>query len=431
MPAIPKPDNAAALPALQALLREQSVLAALEVFSEKLGSVFQITLPGFKPVMMAGPEAARFVLVSSREDFRWRLEGDPVTELLRQGVLVTDGDQHDDLRHTMTPALHKRLMEQYVETMGRCADQVIGSWGNDSTHDMLVEMRRAALLILMETLFKVDFAPDLQRLWQPILKAIQYISPGWWVFWRGTPRPGYQRALGELDRYLYQIIQARRLAVGAPDDLLGMLVTTPGMEDGLIRDQLLTMLIAGHDTSTALLSWSLYLLGKHPAALQMARDEVDAVLGAEVPTLEKVSELRYLDNVIHEALRLYPPIHLGARVAAQDIEFQGYPIPAGTRVMYSIYLTHRLKAYWDEPHCFRPERFTPENSRGREPYTYLPFGGGPRNCIGALFGQIETKTVLARVLQKMDLTLTHTRIHAHMGATLEPRPGVPMLVKRR
>jgi cytochrome P450 len=296
---------------------------------------------------------------------------------------------------------------------------------------MLVEMRRAALLILMETLFKVDFAPDLQRLWQPILKAIQYISPGWWVFWRGTPRPGYQRVLHELDRYLYQIIQARRLAVGASDDLLGMLVTTPGMHDGLVRDQLLTMLIAGHDTSTALLSWSLYLLGKHPAALQKARDEVDAVLGAEVPTLEKVSELRYLDNVIHEALRLYPPIHLGARVAAHDIEFQGYPIPAGTRVMYSIYLTHRLKAYWDEPHCFRPERFTRENSRGREPYTYLPFGGGPRNCIGALFGQIETKTVLARVLQKMDLTLAHTRIHAHMGATLEPRPGVPMLVKHR
>ncbi|NWG16976.1 MAG: cytochrome P450 [Chloroflexi bacterium] len=427
---IPTTNQDVSLLALRSLIRDRSVLGALEVFQQQLGSIFQITLPGFKPVMLAGPEAARFVLVSSRDDLRWRSEGDPVTALLRHGVLVTDGEQHDTLRRAMTPSLHKNMMNRYVETMWRATDQVMQTWVDGEQRDMLVEMRRIALLILTETLFKVDFAPELNRLWQPILKAIQYISPGWWVIWPGVPRPGYGRVLRQLDDYLFQIIRARRAAVGEADDLLGGLIMTPGMDDDLIRDQLLTMLIAGHDTSTALLSWSLYLLGKHPEAMQRAVEEARALPFPEPPSLEQITGLHYLDQVIHEALRMYPPIHLGARIAAQDLDFQGYIIPAGTRVMYSIYLTHRMKAHWNEPARFNPERFTPENNRQRAPYTYLPFGGGPRNCIGALFGQVESKIVLARILQQYSLMLAQQPVHAHMGATLEPRPGVMMNVRR-
>ncbi len=428
-PIIPSPDRTVSLSALRSLLQERSVLAALQVFHDQLGSIFQIDLPGFKPVMLSGPEAARFVLVSSREDFRWRSEGDPVTALLRHSVLVEDGDTHDWLRRSMNPALHKSMMMRYTETMSRCADEVICTWADGSTRDMLVEMRRIALLILMETLFKVDLTPDMQRLWQPILKSIQYISPGLWVIWPGTPRPGYAAALRRLDDYLFQIIRARRATPGTADDLLGMLITIPDMTDDLIRDQLLTMLIAGHDTSTALLSWTLYLLGKHPDAMRQVQAEVLSTLGQEVPTLEMTAKLAYLDQVLHEALRLYPPIHLGQRRAAVDLEFQGYTIPAGARVMYSIYLTHRMGAYWDDPHQFRPERFNPENRP--QPYTYLPFGGGPRNCIGALFGQVEAKIVLARILQQTTLTLAQDNVHAHMGATLEPRPGVMMRIQRQ
>lgn len=428
---IPTTDQTVSLLALKAMLRDRTVLSALEVFNENLGNIFQITLPGFKPVMLAGPEAARFVLVTSRDDLRWRSEDDPVTALLRHGVLVEDGEMHDWLRRSMNPALHKSMMTRYVETMRCATDRVCRNWQDGDTRDMLIEMRRAALLILMETLFKVDFAPELQRLWQPVLKAIQFISPGLWVIWPGTPRPGYAAALRRLNDYLYRIIAVRRAAPGEPDDLLGMLIAIPEMTDDLIRDQLLTMLIAGHDTSTALLSWSLYLLGRHPEAMRRAHDEVDAVFGNDSPSLETLADLHYLDRVLHEALRLYPPIHLGSRRAAVDLEFQGYVIPAGTRVMYSIYLTHRQPAYWENPKQFDPERFTPENGRTRQPYVYLPFGGGPRNCIGALFGQVESKVVLARVLQLFDLTLARDNVHAHMGATLEPRPGVLMWVRRR
>jgi cytochrome P450 len=245
------------------------------------------------------------------------------------------------------------------------------------------------------------------------------------------PRPGYARARRELDDYLYQIIDARRNAPGQADDLLGLLVATPGLSDEIIRDQLLTMLIAGHDTSTALLAWALYLLGRHPAVLAQAQAEVEAVLGCQPPTLAHVSELRYLEQVINETLRLYPPIHTGLRLAAEDLEFQGYRIPAGTRVMYSIYLTHRLAEYWPEPDRFDPDRFSPERGHARPPYTFLPFGGGPRNCIGLAFARVEAKVVLARILQNFDLKLTRTSVRPGMGATLEPRPGVVMQVRRR
>lgn len=428
---VPTTNQEVSLLALKSLLRERSVLGALEVFHEQLGDIFQIILPGFKPVMLAGPEAARFVLVSSRDDLRWRSEGDPVTALLRHGVLVEDGERHDMLRRTMNPSLHKTMLSGYVETMWCATDRVTQTWADGERRDMLVEMRQIALLILMETLFKVDFAPELNRLWQPILKSIQYISPGWWVIWPGVPRPGYSRALRQLDDYLFQIIRARRAAAGEANDLLGLLVATPGMDDDLIRDQLLTMLIAGHDTSTALLSWALYLLGSHPETMQKAVEEACALPQNAPPSMEQIAGLHYLDQVVHEALRMYPPIHLGSRIAAQDLDFQGHIIPAGTRVMYSIYLTHRMKAHWDEPARFNPERFAPENNRRRAPYTYLPFGGGPRNCIGAMFGQVESKIVLARILQQYSLMLTQQRVHAHMGATLEPRPGVEMVVKRR
>lgn len=427
----PVPDGKVGLRALHAMVQQKNVLGALEIFHQELGDVFRISLPAFDPVVMVGPEANRFVFITARDDLRWRVERDPVTKLLRHGVLVEDGDRHDQLRRRMNPALHRRMLAGYVETMVRCTDQVSAAWADSATYDMLVEMRRIALLILTDTMFRVDFSPDLERLFPAILRVLDYISPGLWLVWRDVPRPGYGRARRQIDEYLYQIIRARRAAIGEADDLLGLLVTAPDMSDELIRDQLLTMLIAGHDTSTALLAWTLYLVGRHPEVMARLQAEVGTVLGAEAPTPDRVSHLEYLDQVVKESLRLYPPIHLGTRIAATELAFQGYRIPAGTRVVYSIYLTHRHREYWPQPERFDPERFSPEQNRTRPPYTYVPFGGGRRNCIGFAFAQVEAKVVLARIFQKFELKLTPTRIRPHMGATLEPRPGVMMLVQRR
>ena len=179
------------------------------------------------------------------------------------------------------------------------------------------------------------------------------------------------------------------------------------------------MLIAGHDTSTALLAWVLFLLGSHPQWMAQMKKEVDAVLtsASEPPTAEQLNRLQITDQVIKEALRLYPPIHVGNRFAKEDVNLQGYRLPAGTRLMCSIYLTHRDKNYWPEPEQFRPERFERSQEQKRPPLAYVPFGGGPRNCIGAAFAQVEAKVVLGRLLQCFDFEL----LNAGRGAPVHGR----------
>ncbi len=425
---VPQPDGITGLKALHGVMRRRSIIGALEVMHAEMGDVFRLSVPGFNPVMLVGPEASRFILVTSRDDVRWRMEREPITVLLRHGVLVEDQESHDAIRRAMNPALHRRMLETYVGSMRTYTDQIMASWRDGDTYDMLDEMRKIALLILTDTLFGTDFTPELRRLWPGVLRAVRYISPGPWVLWRGLSHIGYDDNLKMIDDYLYTIIRRRREKPGSTDDLLGALISTPAMTDDLIRDQLMTMLIAGHDTSTASLAWTLYLLTSHPDALRGAVEEVDRVIGDAPPGFEHIHDLHFLSNVIDEALRLYPPIHLGSRVAAVDLEFDGYHIAAGERVLYSIYLTQRHPAYWEAPDEFCPERF---EAGKPTPYSYLPFGGGPRNCIGAAFAQVENKIVLARILQQFDLTWRGDRVRPYMGATLEPRPGVQIAVRRR
>ena len=158
---------------------------------------------------------------------------------------------------------------------------------------------------------------------------------------------------------------------------------------------------------------------------------MDKVLGQELPSTENLAKLHFLDQVIKETLRLYPPIHAGNRLVSREVQIKGCQIPKGTRTIFSIYLTHRDERNWPDAEQFYPERFDPQASRSHPPFTYLPFGGGPRNCIGAIFARIETKVVLARILQTFDLKLVSKRVFKHMGATLEPRPGVLVHVSRR
>ena len=400
---------------MSALLKEGSPLGPLKVMARHIGRFFQIPLPGFRPYVVFGPEANRKVLVTERGKFLWR-NTDPVTDLLRRGVLIVDGEEHDHYRALMEPPLHPSQLAGYASMMTAQTDRVSSQWQDGGTVDLLVESRKIALLIIVQTLFSRDTWDDLPHIWTPILKAIQYISPGAWIFWRNMPRPGFKKHLQTLDDYLYRIISDRRLGTFHPD-LLQHLIDA-GLSDGVIRDQMLTMLIAGHDTSTALLAWTFALLGQHPDIHQRVVTEVD--------TLEK-SPL--LDQVIKESLRLYPPIHIGNRRVAEQAQFSEGNIPVGERMFYSIYLTHRDPSVWENAEDFCPERFA--HGRKTPPFSYVPFGGGPRACIGAAFGQAETRIVMARLLQTHSFQFTNRKIHAHMGATLEPRPGVRMTVRRR
>lgn len=408
--------------ALSALLNEGSLLGPLKVLAQHMGYFFQIPLPGFRPYVVFGSAANRKVLITEREKLLWR-NTDPVTDLLRRGVLVVDGEEHDHYRKLMEPSLHPSILPAYTEMMIRQTDRVTSRWQDDGTVDMLVESRKIALLIIMEALFSKDVWNDLPYLWHSILKAIEFISPGAWILWRKIPRPGYKPHLERLNQYLYQIIANRRASTTDPQspitkDMLQHLIDAR-LSDDLIRDQMLTMLIAGHDTSTALLAWTFVLLGQHPDTFQR--------LIAEVDTLEKPP---LLDQVIKEALRLYPPIHIGNRRTTQEIQFDEGSVPAGERLFYSIYLTHRDPSIWENPDSFCPERFA--HGPKVPPMSYIPFGGGPRACIGAAFGQFEARQVITRLLQTFNFEPVNLHeIRPYMGATLEPRPAVLMRVKRR
>ena len=407
---------------MRALIKEGSPLGPLKVMAQHVGRFFQIPLPGFRPYVVFGPEANRKVLVTERDKVLWR-NTDPVTDLLRQGVLIVDGDEHDHYRKLMEPPLHPSQLAGYASKFISHTDRVSSSWHDGEVVDMLVESRKIALFIIMDTLFSKDVFDDLSRIWTPILKAIEYISPGMWIFWRKMPRLGFGEHLKVLDEYLYEIIEERRKTKdewkveSGKTDLLQHLIDA-GLTDNLIRDQMLTMMIAGHDTSTALLAWTFALLGQHPDIHQRVVEEVD--------TMDK-SPL--LDQVIKESLRLYPPIHIGNRRIAEEMEFTEGNVPKDERMFYSIYLTHRDPEIWENAEDFCPERFA--HGRKTPPFSYVPFGGGPRACIGAAFGQAEARTVMSHLLRNYKFEFTNHKIHAHMGATLEPRPGVMMKVTKR
>ena len=444
MPKLPTLTGVPGLHVLRAVMRERSLLVGLAAMHKYLGKAFQITLPGFKPIVFVGPETNRHILVNARADFVWRTESDPVVKLLRHGLLVEDGELHDCLRGVMEPTLHRAAVNGHIPAFWSCTESVTDAWADGAQVDMLVEMRKVSLLILMETMFAVDFRPEMERLWQPVLRSVSYIAPGAWLLWPGMPRPGFKKDLAKLDDYLYGIIRDRRAAYAETGELGGDLLSVlvghgkdggedgQGLDDDLIRDQLLTMVVAGHDTSTALLAWALYVLGSHPEALETAQAEARAILTDDPPTVEQLKQLTFLDTVIKETLRLYPPLPVGNRRAAQDTQVDGYPVPKDNRVMFPIFLAHRDPAYWDDPEAFCPARFDP-SQRGSAPtaFTYVPFGAGPRNCIGATFAQVQAKAVLGKALCDFDLELLPGRVHPHMGTTLEPRPGVKMRVLRR
>lgn len=429
---VPVAAGEVGLKILKGLARERSLLTAMSLMHQHVGDLFQITLPRFQPVVAASPALNREIMVTSRDKFDWRNQSDPVSQLLRRGLLVQDGESHACLRELMEPMLQRKQVTAHIGAMTHYTDQALSAWPAQGTVDMLVEMRRAALLILVGTLFSTDFQPDMASLWRPILRTLNYISPGLWILWPNMPRLGYASAIQEMDSYLHRVIQEHHAGKYPKDDFVGHLIHQGGLDDELIRDQLLTMLIAGHDTSTALLSWALYLLGQHPQAMARAKAEVDLVLGDSTPEQHHLDQLQFLDWVIKETLRLYPPIHVGNRMAKEDMQLGGHEIRGGTRVMCSIYLSHRHPDHWQDPDKFIPERFDRAARHNRPPFTYIPFGGGPRNCIGASFAQIEAKVVLARILQQFELSPAPDQsAHSHMGATLEPRPGVMMHVRRR
>jgi cytochrome P450 len=253
-----------------------------------------------------------------------------------------------------------------------------------------------------------------------------------------TPRNGrFRRALNRVDRIVYRMIDDRRSGRVHADDLLGMLLEARdeqgrGMCDEQLRDEVMTVFLAGHETTANALAWTLYLIARHPLVEERLRDEVDRVLGGRTPALPDLAGLPYVKMVLEEGLRLYPPAWAFGRQAIAEDEIGGYRIEKGAGVLVSPWLTHRHPAFWDEPERFDPERFSPERSAGRPRFAYLPFGGGPRQCIGNEFALLEGQLVLAMIVQSFNLQLAQGyRAELEPVVTLRPKGGLPMTVAAR
>jgi len=412
---------------------------------EEFGPIFTIRLLHSPVVFMLGPEANHFVTVAHPENFHWRESsfGDLIP-LLGDGLLTIDEDYHDRARAIMMPAFHREQIEAATAAMTIEADRAIGALPIGEVVDIYEWMRNLAMRIAMRALLGLD--PDEAgkgaAAAEHFERALGYYGIDFHLRLLrgpGSPWQKMNRSRAILDEIVFGEIGRRR---ARPDsdrrDILSLLVTTRGaggeeFSDQEIRDQVMTLMFAGHDTSTSTLTFMLHELARHPEVLRHLHEEQDRVLGGASPTPQQLEkEMPYLEMVLDEVLRLYPPAWIGPRRAVREFEFGGYTVPRGAYVNYCSWASHRLPEVFPESEAFIPERFTRERKAALPRGAYVPFGGGSRICIGKRFGQTEVKLVATKLLQRLRMEALPGRIVTiRQMPTLSPQGGLKMRVKER
>jgi cytochrome P450 len=412
---------------------------------EEFGPIFSMRLLHTRVVFMLGPEANQFVTVGHPENFHWRESsfGDLIP-LLGDGLLTIDDGYHDRARAIMLPAFHREQVEASTAAMRLEAEAALAALTPDTVIDVYAWMRNLAMRIAMRALLGLD--PDdggkgaLAA--ENFEEALGFFGIDFALRLLRGPGSPWRRLLAAravLDGIVYEEIDRRR---AAPDsdrsDILSLLVTARGengerFTDTEIRDQVMTLMFAGHDTSTSTVTFALYELAHHPEVLARLAEEQDLVLAGEAPTIDQLErEMPYLDMVVDEVLRLYPPAWIGPRRAVRDFEFGGYAVPRGAYVNYVSWASHRLPEVFPEPEAFVPERFTRERKAELPRGAYVPFGGGKRVCIGKRFGQIEVKLVTTMLLQRLRADVLPGRtMTVRQSPTLSPRGGLKMRLRNR
>ncbi|MCS6964515.1 cytochrome P450 [Thermoflexus sp.] len=415
--------------ALRTLIRDRFLLEALSPLREDAGDVFFLSFLWMRVAVVAGPEAARAVLVTHRHLFSSRLAADPVARLMRGGMLVVDGEDHDRARRFAEPFFRPAYLEARAARMQAHIDRWIDAWPDGDVVEMAMAMRRMALEILLEVIFGLP--PRVaESMAEPLEAARAYIAPGLWLLFPRLPRPGYRRSLERLDAQVRALIRQRREDPHS-DDLLSAWARMPDMSEEDIRDQMITLLIAGHDTVAMWLAWTIALLARHPDVQDRARAEVQEHLGDRAPDPESIRSLAFLRAVGTESMRLFPPIPVLNRRALAPVTLDGVSIPAGTRVLVAIYTIHRHPKLWKDPDRFQPERFLSSSSEWEgTSLRYLPFGAGPRFCIGAPLAKLEGFMALARMLQRVAFEPVPPAPRPRLRATLDPWPGAWVRVRR-
>lgn len=367
-----------------------------------------------------------------------------VTAIFGNGLLTSEGDLWLRQRRLAAPAFHRERVAAYGQVMTALTEAHVASWRPGDRRDLHREMMALTLQIAARTLFGAEIGGDVVReVGEAFDVVVTEIAARFRRPFRipdSVPIPGnlrYTRGVRRLDRLVYGLIEDRRRDGRDHGDLLSMLLAARDedgsqMSEEQLRDEVITLFLAGHETTALSLCWTFYLLSRHPAARAALEAELDAVLGGRPPAAADLPQLKYAEAVVNESLRLYPPAYALGREAVEDSEVGGVPVPKGTTVYMSPWVLHRDPRSFEDPEAFCPERWTGGLARRLPRCAYLPFGGGPRLCIGQAFAIMEGVLILAAVARRFRLTLDpDVAIEPFPTITLRPQGGVFMRVEER
>jgi cytochrome P450 len=412
------------------------------------GDTFHCKLLGKNAVVVAHPEALKQVLSTRRDRYFKGSIFDGVRTLLGNGLVTLEGDAWKARRTLAQPAFHRQSLAKLTAIMarsgGRCLDNLAARAGGGPLEiDAHREMVKLTLDVVLAALLGGDLLSSSEVSYEALGRALELMSqrgnglvlPAWVP----TPRNiQFRRVLRELDTAMYSLIARARRRTEDDGSLLSMLLSAVDADTGKpladrdVRDEVMTLFFAGHETTALTLTWIFTFLDGRPAVLERMRAEVDEVLRGREPTFEDVPKLTYLRQVIEESLRLRPPAPITARNVVQDDEIDGYRVSSGDILFTFFWAAHRHSAFWSDPETFDPERFTPERSKERHSWSFIPFSGGPRTCIGNSFALIESSILVAQILSRFDVqVLSCADVKPVAIATMRPSRPVRVVLQRR
>ena len=411
-------------------------LSFRERCAAEYGRVVNYELLGMDAYMLTDPEDVERVLVGDSDRFRKHERStEELRDVLGNGLLTSEGETWQRQREAVQPAFYMDHIRTYADIMVSRAAAATDRWTAGEPIEMREEMTQVTLEILVESMFGRDIDLEARGLYdavdafrkpfQPRYQPVTFFAPDW------APVPFLQRArdaLDHIDDQIYDLVERRQAGTDADrNDLLSMLLDAD-MSDEAIRDEMVTFLFAGHETTALALTYCWDLLSRTPHAARQFHAELDETL-AGPPTVEDLFDLTYTKQIVKETLRLYPPAHEIRREPVEDVDVGGYTIPEGSLVVLPTWVLHHDDRFWDDPEAFRPERFAGDADRPE--FAYFPFGGGPRHCIGHRFAMTEAQLVLATVGRNWWLDREYDELDLSAAVTLQPRGDVPMTPRRR
>jgi cytochrome P450 len=426
------------------ILPGRDPLAIFSRFARDYGDITFFRMNGERVFFVNHPDYIRQVLVTDHARFAKSRALERARKLLGDGLLTSDGADHQRRRRLVQPAFHRTQIAGYAETMVQHAQRIDRWWQDGQTVDVSSDMMRLTLGIVARTLFDADIESRADS----VGEALTAVLESFWLtllpfseLVEALPLRALKRSAGaraRLDDVIYGMIAERRGRGGSRRDVLSMMIGSQdeggasGLSDREVRDEALTLLLAGHETTANALMWTWYLLSQAPEVRSRLHEEVDRVLTGRAASVADVESLPCVLGVVTESMRLFPPVWTIGRRAKADTELGGYPLPAGAMVFMSQWTMHRDTRFYREPDRFLPERWTAELRASLPKHAYFPFGGGPRTCIGESFAWMELVLIVATIAQRWDLELVPGHpIVTQPLLTLRSRHGMRMTVRRR